>query len=145
MAYCPVCGEQVADSAPSCPKCGAPLNDQNGNRNTTQQAANEFINNLNNTADYSNQMDASDVENNKAMAVLAYIGILVFIPIFAAPNSKYARYHSSQGLTLFIFEMAYGIITTIICCRRRRYSYIAPVSGPIAPYSPLVSPYPNVY
>ena len=38
-----------------------------------------------------------------------------------------------------------GIITTIICCRRRRYSYIAPVSGPIAPYSPLVSPYPNVY
>ncbi len=114
MAYCPICGEQVADSTPSCPKCGAPLNDQNGNRNTTQQTANEFINNLNNTADYSNQMDASDVENNKAMAVLAYIGILVFIPIFAAPNSKYARYHSSQGLTLFIFEMAYGIITTII-------------------------------
>ena len=39
-----------------------------------------------------------------------------------------------------------GIIVTIICCRRRRYGgYIAPVSGPIAPYSPVISPNPNVY
>ena len=39
-----------------------------------------------------------------------------------------------------------GIITTIICCRRRKYrGYIAPVSGPIAPYSSMASPYPNVY
>ena len=39
-----------------------------------------------------------------------------------------------------------GIIVTIICCRRRRYGgYIAPVSGPIAPLSPMISPNPNVY
>ena len=39
-----------------------------------------------------------------------------------------------------------GIIVTIICCRRRRYGgYIAPVSGPIAPLSPMSSPNPNVY
>ena len=60
----------------------------------------------------------------------------------------------SSGLAVWIIAVIVvaaiiiigGIITTIICCRRRRYSYIAPVSGPIAPpYSPMTSPYPNVY
>ena len=59
----------------------------------------------------------------------------------------------SSGLAVWIIAVIVvaaiiiigGIITTIICCRRRRYSYIAPVSGPIAPYSPMASPYPNVY
>lgn len=114
MAFCPVCGEQVADSAPSCPKCGAPLGDQKNAQGNTQQAVNDFVSSLNNTADYSSQMDANDVEQNKVMAVLAYIGILVFIPIFAAPQSKFARFHSNQGLTLFIFEVAYGLIMTVL-------------------------------
>ena len=114
MAFCPVCGEHVADSTPSCPKCGAPLNQQNSASTGTQQAVNDFVNNLNNTADYSSQMDPNDVNDNKAMAVLAYLGLLVFIPIFAAPQSRFARYHSSQGLTLFIFEAVYSLIMTIL-------------------------------
>ena len=113
MAFCPICGEQVSDNAPNCPKCGAPLG-SNANQNSTQQAVNDFVNNLNNTADYSSQMDANDIEQNKVMAILAYIGILVFIPIFAAPQSKFARFHANQGLTLFIFEIAYGLIMTVL-------------------------------
>jgi uncharacterized membrane protein len=41
-----------------------------------------------------------DVEQNKGIAVLAYI--LFLVPLVAAPNSKYARYHANQGLLLFI-------------------------------------------
>ncbi|MBQ1536112.1 MAG: hypothetical protein IIZ62_05735 [Ruminococcus sp.] len=115
MAYCHVCGEHVADNAPNCPKCGAPLNQgSSANGSSAQQNVNDFVNKLNNTADYSNQMDPSDVNDNKAMAVLAYLGLLVFIPIFAAPQSKFARYHSSQGLTLFIFEAVYWVLMTIL-------------------------------
>ena len=46
--------------------------------------------------------DAEDISANKAMAILAYFGILVLIPIFAAKESKFARFHANQGLLLFI-------------------------------------------
>ncbi|MBQ7727133.1 MAG: DUF4870 domain-containing protein [Clostridia bacterium] len=52
----------------------------------------------------------SDVEENKIFAVLAYIGILVLIPILAAPKSKFARYHSNQGLILLIVDIIAGVI-----------------------------------
>ena len=127
MAFCPVCGERVADNAMSCPKCGAPLGEQAKTQNNTQQAVNNFVNNLNNTADYSSEMDPKDAEDNKAMGILAYIGILVFIPIFAAPQSKFARFHANQGLTLFIFEVIYSVIMTVL---KHTVGEI-PVAGPI--------------
>ncbi len=48
------------------------------------------------------------------MAVLSYIGPLVFIPIFAAKNSGYARFHANQGLVLLLLEAAWSIIHAII-------------------------------
>jgi len=46
--------------------------------------------------------DAADIEQNKVYAVLAYLGILFLVPLLAAPNSRYARYHTNQGIVLFI-------------------------------------------
>ncbi|MBR1926894.1 MAG: hypothetical protein IJ840_03970, partial [Bacteroidales bacterium] len=46
--------------------------------------------------------DPDDINANKLMAVLAYFGILVLIPLFAAKESKYARFHVNQGLILLI-------------------------------------------
>jgi len=46
--------------------------------------------------------DAADIEQNKVYAVLAYLGILFLVPLLAAPNSRYARYHANQGIVLFI-------------------------------------------
>ena len=52
------------------------------------------------------------------MAILAYIGILVLIPIFAAKDSPYARYHANQGLVLLlaavIYSVAYFILSAIL-------------------------------
>ncbi|NLW79167.1 MAG: DUF4870 domain-containing protein [Ruminococcaceae bacterium] len=48
------------------------------------------------------------------MGVLAYIGPLVFVTIFAAKESPFARYHANQGLVLLIFSVAYGIIYGIL-------------------------------
>ena len=37
--------------------------------------------------------DPADVDTNKIFAVLAYLGILVLVPLLAAKESRFARYH----------------------------------------------------
>jgi uncharacterized membrane protein len=46
--------------------------------------------------------DAADIEQNRVYAVVGYLGILFLVPLLAAPNSRYARYHANQGIVLFI-------------------------------------------
>jgi len=40
-------------------------------------------------------------ENDKLMGILAYLGVLVVVPLFAGGNSKFVKYHANQGLVLF--------------------------------------------
>ena len=47
----------------------------------------------------------ADIEQNKVYAVLAYLGILFLVPLLAAPNSRFARYHTNQGIVLFITSL----------------------------------------
>ena len=58
-------------------------------------------------------IDPSDISANKVMAILAYIGILVLIPLFAAKDSKFARFHTNQGLILFICNVVIYFISLI--------------------------------
>jgi hypothetical protein len=55
-----------------------------------------------------------DAQANKVFAVLAYLGILVLVPIFAAKDSRFARYHANQGLILAIAGIVYGIAYSIL-------------------------------
>lgn len=48
------------------------------------------------------ESDAADIEKNKIYAILAYISILFIVPLVAAPQSKFARYHANQGIVLFL-------------------------------------------
>lgn len=61
--------------------------------------------------DRTTEFDAQDIEQNRAMGILAYISWLVLVPIFAAKDSQFARFHANQGLALAICEA--GIV--IIC------------------------------
>ena len=61
-----------------------------------------------------NRFDANDVAQNKVMGILAYIGILFLVPLFAAKNSPYSRFHANQGLVLCLAEVAYGIVYGIL-------------------------------
>lgn len=110
MAFCNKCGNRLPDGANNCPKCGAPA----GNAQQNAQNAQDFVNNIMNTADTTSQFDPQDINDNKAMAILAYLHILVLVPLLAAPNSKFARFHTNQGFTLFIFAVAAEIICTIL-------------------------------
>lgn len=48
---------------------------------------------------------------NKVMAVLAYFGILVLIPIFAGEKKGFVRKHVNQGLNLSIIILACRILS----------------------------------
>lgn len=127
MPICNECGTSVEEGKKFCPACGTEMPKSTAQQNagfggsygsTAQQGAGdsfeEKLKNLNNTADTTYEFSADDVQKNKGMAVLAYIGILVLIPLFAAEESRFARYHANQGLVLLIVNVAYNILSGII-------------------------------
>ena len=70
----------------------------------------QFTNTPDTTANYA----PDDIQNNKGMAILAYLSWLVLIPLFAAKNSPFARYHTNQGLILFLLGLVWGVATKIV-------------------------------
>lgn len=121
MTYCEKCGTKVEEGNKICPGCGNDIvaeataeNKVNAENKAATNGFSEKIASLNNTADTTTDFDTKDIEQNKIMGVLAYLSWLVLIPIFAAPKSKFARYHANQGLVLAISEIAYWIATAII-------------------------------
>ena len=123
MAYCGKCGTKVDEGVKFCPSCGNPMEvpapEQQAQTQQAQPAGdqNDFsakIAALNNTADTTADFDKADIEQNKVMGILAYLSWLVLIPIFAAPKSKFARFHANQGLVLAITEVAWWIVTAIL-------------------------------
>ncbi|MCH5266021.1 MAG: hypothetical protein J1F02_08990 [Lachnospiraceae bacterium] len=57
---------------------------------------------------------SEDVSQNKVYGVLAYLGLLFLVPLFAAKDSLYARFHTNQGLVLFLSEIILTIAGQII-------------------------------
>ena len=122
MAFCRNCGTKIDDNAKFCPGCGqaveAPATEQIKTEATEQPKAEQAqgqqndlsakVANLNNTKDTTDQFDKDDIEKNKAMGLLAYI--LFFIPLLAAKDSPFARYHANQGLVLFLC----GLISSVL-------------------------------
>lgn len=104
MAFCGKCGAQLKDGAKFCPNCGATTEEQPGDTVNTSESAPHS----------EPAPDPKDVQDNKGMAILAYFGLLVLVPIFAAKESPYARFHSNQGLVLSIFAIAYVVIVCIL-------------------------------
>ena len=55
----------------------------------------------------------NDVEANKVMAAVGYIGILCLIPLLFAKDSDFAKFHGKQGLVIFLCEVALGVIGSV--------------------------------
>lgn len=103
--FCTKCGAEVSAEAKFCPNCGA-----------STEAPEEYLADkvaaLNDTPDTTADYDREDINKNRAMAILAYIGPLVFIPMFAAKNSKFARFHVNQGFLLFLVWASLSVLST---------------------------------
>jgi uncharacterized membrane protein len=91
MPFCGKCGTQVPEGTRFCGTCGNMI-----------------------TGGAPGQNEAMDAQENKWMGILAYLGPLVFVPMFAAKNSKFARFHTVQGFNLFLLDIAYGIVAGVL-------------------------------
>ena len=61
--------------------------------------------------------DPQDIQHNKIMAALAYVGWLILIPLFARRESPFTRFHCNQGLILAIGWLAETILRRVIVNR----------------------------
>jgi uncharacterized membrane protein len=55
-------------------------------------------------------VDPKDVQDNKVMAILAYFGILFLVPLIAAKESPFARFHTNQGILLCIAGVVLNVV-----------------------------------
>lgn len=51
-----------------------------------------------------------DIEENKIIAAISYLGVLAFVPLLLKKDSAFAQHHGRQGLALFFVWIAWGII-----------------------------------
>lgn len=119
MRFCTGCGAQLEDGAKFCSVCGQkvesaqtqapPVAGDGGFQSKLDDAVNQFTNTPNTTSEYSPE----DISNNKVMAFLSYLWILFIVPLIAAPNSPYAKFHANQGLLLFLFDIVIAIVAMI--------------------------------
>lgn len=92
MAYCTKCGKELAEDIRFCPYCGS------------EQAPKVEV-----------VADPQDVADTKVLSILAYLGLLVLVTIFAAPKkSVFARYHANQGLILLIVNGILGVAGAVL-------------------------------
>ncbi|MFA6511661.1 MAG: DUF4870 domain-containing protein [Patescibacteria group bacterium] len=46
--------------------------------------------------------NSKDIDENRVIAALSYVGILFLLPMLLKRDSKFAQFHAKQGLVLFI-------------------------------------------
>ena len=93
MAFCVKCGKENIEGAAFCCGCGAPLVEQTVKKE-----------------DATDTYSAEDISKNRVMAIFAYI--LFLIPLFAAKESRYARFHTNQGMVITIASAAVSFTTS---------------------------------
>ena len=64
--------------------------------------------------DHTMEFDTQDAQDAKIWSVLAYFGILFFLPLVAVPNSAYGKFHANQGLLLLILSVVCNVVGSLI-------------------------------
>lgn len=104
MAFCRQCGTQLPENSAFCPSCGAKTDAGQGNYGQYQN---------NQQPNYNYSRPANDAEDNKLISILCYLGILFLIPYLTRPDSQFVKYHSNQGLVLFLLYLITGAVSNI--------------------------------
>ncbi len=94
MPFCTRCGKEVNDETRFCPYCG---------QERAEAPKVEVV------------ADPQDAANNRVFGILAYIGLLVLVPILAAPkDSAFSRFHANQGLVLWITSIILSVAGSVL-------------------------------
>lgn len=121
MAFCGKCGSKVEAGEKFCPNCGAAVGQ-------AESAANK-IGDVLNTEDETGMYGAQDINENKGISVLSYIGILCLIPLLTKKDSGFAQFHARQGVTLCAISIVGSIIFWILTAIFAKLKVIAILLG----------------
>ena len=111
MAICKKCNQAVEEGIKFCPACGSPM--EEAPAETAAPAKEQPVKEkIKGGSDYTDRFEAADIAANKTMALLAYI--IFFIPLLAAKDSAYAKFHANQGLVLLLAGIIVSIAGSII-------------------------------
>ena len=110
MAFCPKCGTKLEEGTSFCPNCGARIG---GEKSASKTDFSDDLKKLADTPDTTANYSAADINNNKGMAILCYLGILWLIPFLGAKESPFVKYHLNQGLTLLLLGIAAAVVSWI--------------------------------
>ncbi len=94
MLTCKNCGKEILNTEEKCPHCGKIVKEEITLKNDS--------------------INEDDVKKNKFIALLSYLSILILIPLFVAPNSKFVRFHVIQGINLMILDVVYVIVSCLL-------------------------------
>ncbi len=113
--FCYNCGTQVAPAQDSGAQQPAgqqqPQHQQSGYQSNYQQSSYQAYQQPERT--YAPDGEARSLGVG-AVSVLAYYGILFFVPLVAYKDSKFARFHAGQGLNVLLFSIGYSIVSGIL-------------------------------
>jgi len=76
-----------------------------------EEKAKETIDKIMDTEDSTDDYDKKDIESNKGLAMISYLGPLALIPFLVSKDSKFVVYHAKQGLNLFVIEIIFSIFS----------------------------------
>jgi uncharacterized membrane protein len=99
MANCTNCGKPLGRGAKFCPSCGTAASGKSSKTGAQNQKV---------------KASPKDVEDNKGMAIIAYL--LFFVPLITGDHKKspFVRFHTNQGTVLFLTAVALVIVRSII-------------------------------
>jgi uncharacterized membrane protein len=109
MAICTNCGAEIQDGAKFCPSCGQTQAAEPAQAAApAQQAYTPPV-----VPGAPAEVDIKDAQDNKMMAVLAYI--IFFVPLLtgAHKTSPFVKFHVNQGTILAIAAFASGVLNII--------------------------------
>lgn len=110
LGYCKKCGMKIVGGVQPCPACGSAASTvPERPAGKGQAGCSAKLRGLFKTADETGKFDSADIAGNRMAAALAYVGLLVLVPLYAAKGSAFARYHARQGIVLIIVSAAYSI------------------------------------
>ncbi len=73
---------------------------------------NQFIEDL--KKDVNDMFTQEDIDANKAIAAVATIPLLFWIPLVAAKDSAFAKFYANQGLLVLLYSLAVSVVTAVL-------------------------------
>ena len=119
---CPKCDKEVKKTDKFCSSCGADLKKKKSSKKKESSFnQDEIFNKIGDglekvldTEDTSKDYTKKDVDDNKGLALLAYLGPFALVPYFYNKNSKYVKYHAVQGMNLLVMWIVYAILAALL-------------------------------